>query len=153
MDGVGGGANLGLAAALDEIDADQGYGGTPCSCRATAARPAISRQIRSPERELGEALFERDSRRVRLTAAGEALVPPARAVAGVVAAAKDEFAARSGLLTGTLSLGAADGVESSSLPVLLGTFHLLSWGQDLDAAGVHAYFVYFAYSAYREGRA
>lgn len=98
---------------------------TRAAARCHVAQPAISQQIRSLERELGEALFERDSRTVRLTAAGEALVPHARTVAGAVAAAKAEFAARSGLLTGTLSIGAADGVESSSLPALLGTFHRL----------------------------
>ncbi|NUR02800.1 MAG: LysR family transcriptional regulator [Streptomyces sp.] len=98
---------------------------TRAAARCHVAQPAVSQQIRSLERELGEALFERDSRTVRLTAAGEALVPHARTVTGAVAAAKAEFAARSGLLTGTLSIGAADGVESSSLPALLGTFHRL----------------------------
>ncbi|MCD9879571.1 helix-turn-helix domain-containing protein [Streptomyces guryensis] len=87
---------------------------TRAAARCHVARSAISRQSPSLERELGEALFEWDSSRMRLTAAGEALVPHARAVAGVVAAAKPECAARSGLLTGTLSLGVADGVESSS---------------------------------------
>lgn len=52
-------------------------------------------------------------------------MPRARAVTAAIAAAKAEFAARSGLLTGNLLLGAADGVESSSLPALLGTFHRL----------------------------
>lgn len=98
---------------------------TRAAARCHVAQPAISQQIRSLERELGEALFERDSRAVRLTAAGEALMPHARTVSTAVAAAKAEFAARSGLLTGTLALGAADGVESSSLPALLGTFHRL----------------------------
>ncbi|MFE2064956.1 LysR substrate-binding domain-containing protein [Streptomyces sp. NPDC059467] len=69
---------------------------------------------------LGEALFERDSRTVPLSAA---LMPHARAVTASVAAAKAEFAARSGLLTGNLSLGAADGVEHSGLPGGLGAFH------------------------------
>ncbi|MEU6251071.1 LysR family transcriptional regulator [Streptomyces sp. NPDC047043] len=98
---------------------------TRAAARCHVAQPAISQQIRSLERELGEALFERDSRTVRLTAAGEALMPHARTVSTAVAAAKAEFAARSGLLTGALALGVADGVESSSLPALLGTFHRL----------------------------
>ncbi|MER6090657.1 LysR family transcriptional regulator [Streptomyces bluensis] len=98
---------------------------TPAAARCHVAQPAISQQIRALERELGEALFERDSRTVRLTDAGRALLPHARSVSASVAAAKAEFAARSGLLTGILELGAADGVESSSLPALLGTFHRL----------------------------
>ncbi|GGO94586.1 LysR family transcriptional regulator [Wenjunlia tyrosinilytica] len=101
---------------------------TWAAARCHVAQPAISQQIRSLERELGEALFERDSRSVRLTAAGDALMPHARAVTAAITAAKAEFAARSGLLTGNLVLGAADGVESSSLPALLGTFHRLHPG-------------------------
>ncbi|MEW2301337.1 LysR family transcriptional regulator [Streptomyces sp. NPDC006655] len=96
---------------------------TRAAARCHVAQPAISRQIRELERELGEALFERDSRTVRLSTAGAALLPHARVVTGAVAAAKAEFAARSGLLTGNLSLGAADGVEHSSLPARLGAFH------------------------------
>ncbi|WP_406446942.1 LysR family transcriptional regulator [Streptomyces sp. NBC_01613] len=107
---------------------------TRAADRCRVAQPAISQQIRSLERELGEALFQRDSRNVRLTAAGNALMPHARAVSAAVAAAKAEFAARSGLLTGTLSLGAADGVESSSLPALLGTFHRLHPGVSVNLA-------------------
>lgn len=98
---------------------------TRAAGRCHVAQPAISQQIRSLERELGEALFERDSRTVRLTAAGKALMPHARAVSAAITAAKAEFAGRSGLLTGNLSLGAADGVESSSLPAQLGSFHRL----------------------------
>ncbi|MEU9454792.1 LysR family transcriptional regulator [Streptomyces sp. NPDC048277] len=96
---------------------------TRAAARCHVAQPAISQQIRALERELGEALFERDSRTVRLSAAGAALLPHARAVTAGVAAAKAEFAARSGLLTGNLALGAADGVEHSSLPARLGAFH------------------------------
>ncbi|MHC3467323.1 LysR family transcriptional regulator substrate-binding protein [Streptomyces sp. 7R007] len=59
---------------------------------------------------------------MRLSAAGEALTPHARAVAAAVAAVKAEFVGRCGLLTGQLSLGAGDGVEGGSLPARLGAF-------------------------------
>src|SRR4051812_20471182 len=39
------------------------------------SQPAVTQQIRSLEREVGEPLFERQGRRVTLTAAGEALYP------------------------------------------------------------------------------
>ena len=39
------------------------------------AQPAISRQLQQLERELGVTLFERDGRRLALTAAGRSLVP------------------------------------------------------------------------------
>lgn len=48
------------------------------SARAFVSQPAFSRQIRSLERRLGAELALRDSRSVRLTAAGLALVPLAR---------------------------------------------------------------------------
>ncbi|MET9914511.1 LysR family transcriptional regulator [Streptomyces sp. NPDC006476] len=43
-------------------------------------QPAVSQQIARLERELGVRLFERTSRRVRLTGAGERLLPEARAL-------------------------------------------------------------------------
>lgn len=44
------------------------------------AQPALSRIIRLLERELGTELFERTTRKVRLTPSGEALLEPARAI-------------------------------------------------------------------------
>ncbi|WP_258958148.1 LysR family transcriptional regulator, partial [Streptomyces leeuwenhoekii] len=41
---------------------------------------AVSQQIRALERDLGIVLFDRSSRRVRLSSAGERLLPEARAV-------------------------------------------------------------------------
>jgi DNA-binding transcriptional LysR family regulator len=47
-------------------------------------QPTLSHQIRRLEQEIGTPLFERTSRQVRLTAAGQALIPEARQVlAGV----------------------------------------------------------------------
>ncbi|MFI6279226.1 LysR substrate-binding domain-containing protein [Streptomyces sp. NPDC050988] len=48
--------------------------------RLFVSQPALSKQIRMLERQLGVVLFERDRRTVRLTAVGEALLPHARAV-------------------------------------------------------------------------
>jgi DNA-binding transcriptional LysR family regulator len=43
-------------------------------------QPAVSQQVRRLERELGVQLFDRTSRHVRLTAAGQRLLPEARSV-------------------------------------------------------------------------
>lgn len=52
------------------------------------AQPAVSQQIKRLERQLGALLFDRSTRRVTLTAAGEALLPQARSVLEGVAEAE-----------------------------------------------------------------
>ena len=46
------------------------------------AQPALSQQIRQLEREPGVTLFERTSRQVRLTSAGEALLVRSKRILG-----------------------------------------------------------------------
>ncbi|KQQ01284.1 MULTISPECIES: LysR family transcriptional regulator [unclassified Rathayibacter] len=48
--------------------------------RLNMAQPPVSRSVQQLERSLGVALFDRSTRRVALTAVGESLVDPARAV-------------------------------------------------------------------------
>lgn len=96
---------------------------TRAAGRLRVAQPSVSQQIRSLERELGEPLFERGPRRVTLTSGGRALLPHARSILATAAAARAEFAARSGLLTGSLALGTVDGLEETLFPALLGAFH------------------------------
>jgi DNA-binding transcriptional LysR family regulator len=69
------------------------------------AQPAISQQIRRLEAELGEPLLHRDRRTVRLTQAGEALLPYARGALAQVAHGRQAVAALRGLVTGHLRIG------------------------------------------------
>src|SRR4051794_772861 len=55
---------------------EQGFG--RAAERLHVVQPAVSQQIRRLERELGVALFERSTRHVRLSPAGERLLPEAR---------------------------------------------------------------------------
>lgn len=50
--------------------------------RLRISQPALSKQIRALERQLGFSLFDRGPRSVALTAQGEALLPAARALIG-----------------------------------------------------------------------
>ncbi|TQK95693.1 DNA-binding transcriptional LysR family regulator [Streptomyces puniciscabiei] len=62
---------------------------------------AVSQQIQRLERELGAELFDRSPRRVRLTGAGERLLPEARAVLAAAEKARASVAAPAGLRLGT----------------------------------------------------
>src|SRR3989441_1088004 len=86
--------------------------------RLRVAQPALSKQIRDLEREVGVALFHRLPRGIRLTPAGEAFLVEARgtltaagrAVTSARGAAKDgasdlEFAHGGAVLSGTASAG------------------------------------------------
>jgi DNA-binding transcriptional LysR family regulator len=62
---------------------------------------AVSQQIQRLERELGAELFDRSPRHVRLTAAGERLLPEARAVLAAADRARAAVAPPPGLRIGT----------------------------------------------------
>lgn len=68
-------------------------------------QPAISKRIAALEEELGTRLFDREGRRVRLTAAGQALMDQARTILNEVAEAKRRIAHLSDSVTGPLKLG------------------------------------------------
>jgi len=85
---------------------------------------ALSQQVRRFETEIGLRLFERTTRSVSLTAAGEALMPLLRqVVAGIDQIALDAQAL-SGTVCGRLTVGMME-VPSESLDVatLMATFH------------------------------
>ncbi|MBM9504412.1 LysR family transcriptional regulator [Actinacidiphila acididurans] len=96
---------------------------TKAATRCHVAQPTISHHIAGLEKELGEQLFGRDSRRVTLSPGGVALLPHARACLGAASAAREEFEERAGLLKGELALATVDGVEETALPVVLRAFH------------------------------
>jgi DNA-binding transcriptional LysR family regulator len=96
---------------------------TRAAIRVSIAQPAGSHQIRQLEAELGEALFHRDPRTARLTAAGEELLPHARAAIAAVAHGRDAVASLRGLLHGTLALGVVRGPVDRRFFDALGAFH------------------------------
>ncbi|GAA3162966.1 LysR family transcriptional regulator [Planomonospora alba] len=87
--------------------------------RCRVVQSALSHQIAALERELGARLFERTSRRVRLTAAGEAFLPAARECLEAADRARAEVAAAGGEIRGRLAVGAIPTVTAVDLPVAL----------------------------------
>jgi DNA-binding transcriptional LysR family regulator len=95
---------------------------TRAATRVFVAQPAVSAQIRRLERELGEPLFHRDPRAVRLTEAGKALLPHARAALAAAERGRDTIASLRGVLHGRLRIGVAGPVDHR-LAETLGDFH------------------------------
>src|SRR5215218_8460090 len=95
---------------------------TRAAARESVAQPAISAQIRRLEHELGEPLFHRDQRAVRLTAAGEALLPHARAALAAAERGRHTIASLRGVLHGRLEVGVAGPVDRRFAQAL-GDFH------------------------------
>jgi LysR family transcriptional regulator, transcription activator of glutamate synthase operon len=82
------------------------------------AQSALSHQIRRLEAELGAELFERTSRRVVPTAAGEAVAARARRVLAELDGVRGELDELRGLVRGRISVGAllpAGGIEVTTL--------------------------------------
>jgi DNA-binding transcriptional LysR family regulator len=92
--------------------------------RCRVVQSALSHQIARLERELGARLFDRTSRRVQLTAAGEAFLPAARQALDAVERARAEVAAVSGELRGRLAIGTIPTVTAVDLASALKSFQV-----------------------------
>jgi DNA-binding transcriptional LysR family regulator len=106
---------------------------TRAAAREHVAQPAVSAQVRRLEAELGQALFARGPGPVTPTAAGEAVLPLARAAlaaAAGVRAAVDEIA---GLLRGRVAVGVVPSVGHRLAGVLAG-FHAEHPGVEITLA-------------------
>lgn len=79
---------------------------TRASRELNVAQPAVSQQIRKLEGELGLELFNRTSKRVELTEAGEILLARAHRALAEVESARQELDELAGLLRGRIDVGA-----------------------------------------------
>lgn len=80
---------------------------------------ALSHRVANLERELGVKLFARTSRRVELTAAGDAFLPGARQSLEAAERAAAEAAAAVGLVRGRLAVGMIPTVAAIDMPAAL----------------------------------
>ncbi|WAL69096.1 LysR family transcriptional regulator [Amycolatopsis cynarae] len=90
--------------------------------RVHVAQPGVSAQIRRLERELGQELLDRSARTVRLTAAGAAVLPYARAALAAVAGARLAVDELTGLIRGHVAVGMVTS-HNVDLPGLLADYH------------------------------
>ncbi|AGL13640.1 LysR family transcriptional regulator [Actinoplanes sp. N902-109] len=86
------------------------------------AQSAVSATIAALESDLGERLFDRTTRRVQPTPAGQALLPHATAILDAFQAARDAVEAVSGGLSGSIRIGYMTNVTLFDIPRLLGRF-------------------------------
>ena len=111
---------------------------TRAADRLHLVQSAVSASVRGLERELGAALFDRTTRRVGLTDAGDALLPEARQVLAAVNAAREAVDQVSGGLRGTLRLGTMQGqaMRAVSVPRLLARFRAEHPGVEVHVSHV-----------------
>ena len=87
---------------------------TRAAARLHVVQSAVSAAIKT---------LDRDAKRVRLTDAGEALLPRARIALDAARDARDAVAEVSGGLRGTLRIGTLTSIRVIDLPALLGEYH------------------------------
>jgi len=98
------------------------------------SQPSVSQAIRELEVELGTPLFHRVGRRVVLSAAGEALIEPARQVLRDVETGRAAVDAVVGLTAGRLDLVALPTLAVDPLAPLVGAFRVAHPGVELALA-------------------
>jgi DNA-binding transcriptional LysR family regulator len=96
---------------------------TAASTRLTIAQPSLSQQVAALEKELGCQLFERLHRGVRLTPAGRAFLPEARAMVLAERRARRAVRAAAQLEGGTLEIATLGSLAIGVLPGAFTAWH------------------------------
>lgn len=97
---------------------------TRAAARVHVAQPGVSAQVRRLERELGQPLLDRSGRGVTPTAAGEAVLPFARAALAAVAGAREAVDELAGLVRGHVTVGVLPALATQlDVAGLLADFH------------------------------
>jgi DNA-binding transcriptional LysR family regulator len=94
------------------------------------AQPAVSAQIQKLERELGQPLLDRSKRTVRLTGAGAAALPYAKAALTAVADVRRAVDELTELASGTVAIGTVT-AHDVDIPGLLADFHAAHPGVEI----------------------
>ncbi|WP_448120980.1 LysR family transcriptional regulator [Xanthomonas arboricola] len=97
-------------------------GFTAAARRCNTVQSALSHQVAKIEESLGARLFERGTRQVRPTAAGEVFLHNARATLRAAERLHEEMAQALGTVRGRLTLGQISSLTTVQLPTLLRAF-------------------------------
>ncbi len=100
--------------------------------RVRVAQPGVSAQVRRLERELGQELFDRSGRAVRLTEVGAAVLPHARAALRAVDEVRLAVQELAGLVRGRVAVGMLTACAVPALFDLLAEFHRLYPGVEIS---------------------
>ena len=95
---------------------------TRAAAKLHVTQPTLSHQIRQLEGQLNLPLFDRVGRRVKLTAAGETLLPHARKVLHELEAARTALDELHGLKRGLLRVGIVQTVNACVIPDIVARF-------------------------------
>src|ERR1700722_12875143 len=96
---------------------------TRAAQRVHISQSGVSAQVRELERDLGAPLIDRSSRAARLTDAGAAALPHARAALAAAAALRQAVGEVSGLIKGRLGVGMGTACPAPGLFGALALFH------------------------------
>jgi len=111
------------------------YGGFTAAAQAVyVSQPALSLAVKELEAELGVALFVRTGRKVRLTAAGTALLEPARQVLRDLETGQAAVDAVAGLEAGNMTLVSLPTLAADPVAPLVGAFRRRYPGIRIDMA-------------------
>lgn len=95
---------------------------TRAAARCNVSQPPFSRAIKDLEAEIGVVLFERDTHRVSITAAGQALVEDAKRSLAILEEGRHRAQRTASGFSGTLTFGFGGSTVYSLLPSLVSSF-------------------------------
>ena len=95
---------------------------TKAAAKLHITQPTLSHQIRQLEGQLNLALFDRIGRRIKLTAAGELLLPHARRVLHELEETQAALGELHGLKRGHLKVGIMQTVNACAIPEIVSRF-------------------------------
>ena len=104
---------------------------TRAAQRERVAQPAVSAQIQRLERQVGQPLLTRSRRDVRLTQAGAAMLPHARAALAAVRAAQQAVDEVASLVRGTVAIGTVT-LHPVDVAGLMAEFHVAHPGVEIS---------------------